>query len=94
MLVALELAMAETPERTAARPAHRERNQRLAAEGKLLAGGPWADDSGALVLFVVDSVAEAKVLIAEDPYYTTPGVEVTSLHEWNAAIRADVIADL
>jgi uncharacterized protein YciI len=69
------------------RPAHRERLRTLAEEGRLLAGGPWADDSGALLVFLVDDREEVDAILADDPYCSAPGVTVTSVTEWNAATR-------
>jgi len=80
---ALELRLWETPERLAARPAHRELLGRLHQEGKIKMAGPYADGTGALVLFDVEDKAEADDLIASDPYYATDGVEIASVHEWN-----------
>ena len=80
---ALEIRLSETPERLAARPAHRELVARLHQEGKVRMSGPFADDTGALVLFDVEDQAEAEQLIASDPYYSTTGVEIVSVREWN-----------
>lgn len=75
------------PDRIALRPQHRERLQRLTDEGKLFGAGPWADDSGALVVFRTDSVAEAEELVAADPYFQTAGVSVVAYHDWNVVFR-------
>jgi uncharacterized protein len=49
--------------------------------------GPFADDSGALlVLDVADRKAVDEVL-AEDPYYTTPGVIVRAIREWIPVVQ-------
>jgi hypothetical protein len=44
-------------------------------------GGPWHDDSGALLVFRADE-AEVRDIMADDPYYSTPGVTVASLRRW------------
>jgi uncharacterized protein YciI len=80
-MMIVELAFTADSERLAARPAHRERLVRLHAEGRLVAAGPWADDSGALLLFTVNRPGLDRIM-AEDPYYRTPGVEVVSVREW------------
>jgi uncharacterized protein YciI len=69
-------------QRLAARPAHRERLAQLLAAGRLRLAGPWADDSGALLLFDTDRDGLQEILGA-DPYYSTSGVSVASLREWN-----------
>ena len=87
-MYALVLAFSDDPARLEGRPAHRERLAALRDEGKLLAAGPYADESGALLLFRVDSRAEADEIVAADPYYSGPGVTVVSLKEWTPVAQA------
>ncbi|MEV0636809.1 hypothetical protein AB0I77_17960 [Streptomyces sp. NPDC050619] len=58
----VELAFTCTPERPAARPAHRATLARLHAEGKRVAAGPWADDNGALLVFALDRTQLEQVM--------------------------------
>jgi len=81
-MYALELSFTDDPARLEGRPAHRDRLAILREAGKLLAAGPYADESGALLLFRVDGRAEAEEIVAADPYYSGPGVSVVSLKEW------------
>ena len=81
-MYALELSFSDDPARLEGRPAHRDRLAALRDEGRLLAAGPFADESGALLLFRVDTQAEAEEIVAADPYYSGPGVTVVSLKEW------------
>jgi uncharacterized protein YciI len=83
---AVQLAFSDDSARLGLRPAHRERLAGLAADGKLLAGGPWSDDSGALLVFLVDDRESLDRILAEDPYYTASGVTV-SVQEWNPVTR-------
>ena len=86
-MIVVELAFGDDDkERLAARPAHRDLLVRLRAEGRLLAAGPWPDDSGALLLFSGDDLDEVRRTMAEDPYYTTPGVRVTALRRWQPVV--------
>ncbi|MGP4115336.1 YciI family protein [Streptomyces sp. 4N509B] len=80
-MLIVELAFTATPERLAARPAHRVLLQRLHDEGRLVAAGPWEDDSGALLVFDTER-AELDRLLATDPYYRAPGVEVLGVRAW------------
>jgi uncharacterized protein YciI len=80
------MAFSDDPVRLELRPQHRERLAAHAAGGRLLAAGPWADDSGALLVFIVDGPEALDALMAEDPYYTAPGVTVT-VHDWNPVTR-------
>lgn len=43
--------------------------------------GPWADDSGAQLVFNAKR-SEVDKIMAQDPYYTTEGVRVVGLREW------------
>ena len=87
-MYALELLFSDDPARLEGRPAHRERLLLLRDAGKLLAAGPYADESGALLLFRVDTRAEAEEIVASDPYYSGPGVTVVSLKEWHPVTMA------
>ncbi|PWU43768.1 hypothetical protein DLE60_12400 [Micromonospora globispora] len=78
----VELAFTDAPERFAARPAHRQLLTALHAEGKVRMSGPFADDSGAVLVFDVPDRAALDDLLAADPYFTTPGVEVVAVREW------------
>jgi len=82
----VELAFEPTPERLAARPAHRELLQALSGEGKVVMAGPFADDSGALLVFEVSDEQELAGLLDQDPYFTTPGVRVAGQREWSPII--------
>jgi uncharacterized protein YciI len=79
----IELAFTDDQRRLAARPAHRERLARLHKEGVLVLAGPWGDDSGAMLIFRADLDAVNEI-IAADPYYSTPGVAVTRMLEWQS----------
>ena len=87
-MYALELGFSDDPARLEGRPAHRDRLAALRDAGKLLAAGPFADESGALLLFRVDSQAQADEIVAADPYYSGPGVTVVSLKEWTPVALA------
>ncbi|WP_117213906.1 YciI family protein [Allorhizocola rhizosphaerae] len=84
-MIVVELAFTPDDRRLAARPAHRERLAALHKQGRLLAAGPLADDSGALLVFTTDEETLTRIM-AEDPYYTTPGVTVVSQRSWNPVV--------
>ncbi|MGO1054400.1 YciI family protein [Crossiella sp. CA198] len=81
-MIVVELVFTDDPRRLAARPAHRARLTELRAAGVLVLAGPWADDSGALLLFDCDEPALAEILAA-DPYYRTPGVSIRVRREYS-----------
>lgn len=80
-MIVVELAFRDAPARLAARPAHRQVLAELRERGVLVMAGPWADDSGALLVFDA-SRSEVDEVMARDPYYSTEGVRVVGLREW------------
>jgi uncharacterized protein len=93
-MYAVQLSFSDDPARLDHRPAHRERLAALAGEGRLLAAGPWSDESGALLVFLVDDRSDLDAILAGDDYYTGPGVTVAGVHEWNPVTRHPSLADL
>lgn len=82
----VELALSPTPQRLAARPAHRERLAALHNEGKVPMAGPLADDSGAVIVVDVGDRTALDEILAADPYFATDGVTVTGIREWSPFI--------
>ncbi|MBL7259034.1 YciI family protein [Paractinoplanes lichenicola] len=78
----VELSFSDAPERLAARPAHRQSLTALHGAGKVRQAGPYADDSGALIVLDLPSREEVDAVLAADPYFTTPGVTVVRVREW------------
>lgn len=78
----VQLTFTDNDRRLAARPEHRTYLKDLLAQGKLVTAGPWADDTGALLVYEVADEAELRAVIAADPYTEAGGVEVTQLREW------------
>jgi uncharacterized protein YciI len=72
-MYAVQRAFSDDPARLELRPAHRERLTARASQGQLLAAGPWADDTGALLVFLAGSRDELEAILTADPYYTAPG---------------------
>jgi uncharacterized protein len=82
----LELAFDGNPERLDHRPAHRELLAGLKQQGKVALAGPYADESGALLVFDVATEAEFEELVAADPYYRAPGVTIAAKRKWNLVV--------
>jgi uncharacterized protein YciI len=69
MKVAAVIEYTTDKDKTAAvRPAHRNYLAQLYDNGQLVLAGPFADDSGALIVYEVNSVSEAEKLLQEDPF--------------------------
>ena len=52
------------------RPAHRVYLTSLFDAGKLVCGGPFLDDWGAIIVYEAESKAAAEELIRADPFHT------------------------
>jgi uncharacterized protein YciI len=82
----VELRFGPEPERLALRPAHRERLAALHAAGTVVMAGPFADESGALLVFDVDSEEALDAVLADDPYYAAPGNTIVRRQEWTPLV--------
>jgi uncharacterized protein YciI len=51
------------------RPAHRAYLTSLLEKGQLFASGPYADGSGALIIYEADSPEAAEALLKADPFH-------------------------
>ena len=51
------------------RPAHRAYLTSLLEKGQLFASGPYADGSGALIIYEADTPEAAEVLLKADPFH-------------------------
>lgn len=75
-------------ERLAVRPAHREYLAELAAAGKLVAAGPWVNDTGAALVYDVAELAELRRILDADPYTAAGVVAETRIREWSPFVGA------
>jgi uncharacterized protein YciI len=79
----VELAFTKNRQRRmTVRPAHRDYARKLHAMGRLETAGPWADESGALLVYCVADRAELDAILAEDPYNREGVVQIVSVREW------------
>lgn len=69
-------------ERQEVRPRHREYLKELVDKGKLFASGPWADDSGACIIYEAVDEAEVRALFAADPFSRSGVATMVSVNEW------------
>jgi uncharacterized protein len=68
------------------RPAHRAWLASLVQEGRLLASGPFADGTGALLIFKADDEAVLNQLLTEDPFAIAGGLGGRKASAWNPVI--------
>lgn len=64
------------------RPAHREKLAALTEEGVLVGAGPFADGSGAAMLYDADRERVQRA-VDDDPYMTCSDVEILGIHDWS-----------
>jgi uncharacterized protein YciI len=84
-LFALQLKFTDPERRTEVRPAHRDYLAELKEAGKLVTAGPFADQTGALLIYDVADEAELRDILAKDPYTTADVYEIITLAEWQTA---------
>lgn len=83
------ITFGDAEKRLEVRPRHRAYLQQLLSEGKLHESGPWADDSGALLIYEAADQAEAQALFDADPYNGVAGIITdVRLQEWNRILPA------
>jgi uncharacterized protein len=78
----IELEFTDAVERLDARPAHRERLTELHRAGTVKLAGPLADQTGAVIVVDLPDREAVARLLAADPYFTTPGVTVGRVRQW------------
>ena len=77
------LTFGNEEQRLATRPRHREYLRSLLDQGRLVGSGPWADDTGALIIYEAADEAEAMALIENDPYHEGDILAGLELKQWN-----------
>lgn len=82
----VELSFDDRTDRLELRLAHRERLQELHRSGSVVLAGPFADESGALLILDVASESEVDRILDDDPYYGAPGVTVVRRQEWTSVV--------
>ena len=64
------------------RPVHREYLGGLKESGKIVASGPFEDDSGALIIYEADTQEEAEAMIAGDPFNKAGVFQSYTIKPW------------
>ena len=85
-MYAVELEFSGDPARLELRAEHRQKLAALYEAGRVRLAGPWADESGALLLFDVPDEAALQEILDDDPYYRAPGVTVARIVPWNVIV--------
>jgi hypothetical protein len=68
------------------RPAHREYLTGVVKAGGLVVGGPFIDDSGAIIIYEAESAQAAESLLRNDPF-CTQGVFVSwTIRPWKVVM--------
>jgi uncharacterized protein YciI len=70
------------------RPVHREYLRSLFDAGNLAISGPWADDTGALIVYEAKDMVEAERMLDGDPYRRAGVIANATLKEWRVVMRA------
>jgi uncharacterized protein len=78
----------DSARRLEVRPRHRAYLEELAARGTVLAAGPFADDSGALIVYSVAGPDELEAVLADDPYVQADVYGEREIAEWQPFLGA------
>ena len=68
------------------RPSHREYQRNLLATGKLHEAGPFADDSGALIVYNAADLSEVQEIMSNDPFAQQGIIVGATVEEWNVVM--------
>jgi uncharacterized protein YciI len=71
------------------RPGHRQYLRSLLEAGKLRMSGPWADDTGAMIVYETADAAEAESILDADPYRAAGVIANATIKEWNIVLEAE-----
>lgn len=70
------------------RPVHRQWLEGLVSDGRVLASGPFADGTGALLVFSAESEADLNQLVSEDPFAQAGAISAVKTTAWTPVIGA------
>jgi uncharacterized protein YciI len=68
------------------RPLHRQYLASLKEKGQLAVSGPFADGSGALIVYEAESAEAAEALLMADPFHANGVFLRWQLRPWNTVI--------
>jgi uncharacterized protein len=68
------------------RPVHRQYLAALKERGQLAVSGPFADGSGALIVYEADSAEAAEALLKGDPFHAAGVFVRWAMRPWNVVI--------
>ncbi|HEU4948278.1 MAG TPA: muconolactone Delta-isomerase family protein [Kribbella sp.] len=88
-IFAVQLRFTDTERRMQVRPAHRAYLTSLRESGKLVAAGPFIDQTGAILFYQVADEAELREILAKDPYTAADVYEIAVLKEWQPLFPFD-----
>ena len=69
------------------RPAHRAYLTSLLENGKLFASGPYADGSGALIVYEADSPESAEAILKADPFHAAGVFLKWQMRPWKVVFQ-------
>jgi uncharacterized protein len=69
------------------RPAHRAYLTSLLNQGQLFASGPYADGTGALIIYQADSADAAEALLKADPFHAAGVFLRWTMRPWKVVFQ-------
>ncbi|GAA1977140.1 hypothetical protein GCM10009838_41860 [Catenulispora subtropica] len=83
---------ADTAKRDEVRPAHRAFLAAQQGEVRLLVSGPWANGTGALLVFEAEDEAALRATLEHDPFAEADLVSRVRINEWTPVLGPWVAA--
>ena len=74
--------------RQAVRPTHREYLRGLLEAGKLHESGPFTDDSGSIIVYNANDLAEVQEILSNDPFAQQGIIVGATIKEWNVVMSS------
>jgi uncharacterized protein YciI len=78
----VQTTFSSAEKRMAHRAEHRVYLNQLVAEGKLLMAGPFADETGGIIIFEAVDQAEVESMMAADPFTINGVFATTEIKPW------------
>ena len=76
----------DNEKRQAVRPSHRDYLRGQGDKGALLHAGPFADDSGSLMIYEAGSADEVQAILNNDPFMKEGIITDAVIREWNRVL--------
>jgi uncharacterized protein YciI len=75
------------------RPSHRDYLRGLLESGKLHEAGPFADDTGSIIVYNAADLSEVQEIMSNDPFTQNGVIVGATVQEWNVVMSRNEAAN-